>query len=206
MRLHYVTPQFTDLSEFVDYWASTYQYKYEELYTKNIMFYLTENRVLKLYKWKNGGPISKEKVNSIIENYVKPLNTNFQVEDYVSIVDRPGGAIWNIFFAHINRPRDYPLFDQHVYRAAYYMTNGEIPEDLKTNKQKYQVYNDWYRPVFIQECHKQLDVRDPIRWTQEYVNRLRELDKALFQFGRLLKAIKKITKDGGGTYANGYEV
>jgi hypothetical protein len=203
MRLQYTTPQFGYLHEFVDYWADTYEYKLEHLYESNmppIRSSLTDSGILQLYEWKNGGALSQSKYKGILENYIKPNRSEdpFDATTYLSGERETGGPIWNIFYCHINDPETYPLFDQHVYRAAYFMQHGYITNDLKTDKAKYDWYNNWYMPQFIQKAKTKLDEHNPLitrRLPKDPFpcHTLRQLDKALFQFGRFLKAADKLT-------------
>jgi len=38
-------------------------------------------------------------------------------------------AIWQIFLLHIIDPTNYPIFDQHVYRAHYYLEHRTIIDE-----------------------------------------------------------------------------
>lgn len=82
------------------------------------------------------------------------------------------GGVWNVFYIHCLAPQKWPIFDQHTFRAMNYLKNGIISEIGDTNKQKYEVYQKEYIPFF--------------RSFENVTHR--KLDKALFAFGKFLKA------------------
>jgi len=51
--------------EFVEFWSKQYSYSNEHIYDDNIGKELTEERILKLFHWKNGTPLSKLKLQSV---------------------------------------------------------------------------------------------------------------------------------------------
>jgi hypothetical protein len=158
------------LSTFVRFWAGKYAYGSENFYVDNIGKPLTETSRRQLFEWKNGGPISAAKWDSIVKNYplVPPADPGKRYLDH----NAEGGAIWNIFYLHCIDQDTWPIFDQHTYRAMKYMKNWVIVPDLNTTLQKYQAYKNEYIP-FLKE----------INWHDK-----REIDKALFAFGKFLKA------------------
>ena len=88
---------------------------------------------------------------------------------------KSGGAIWNIFYIHCLNPTQWPIYDQHTFRAMKYMKTGQITEIGNTNKQKYESYINEYIP-----------------FVREFANiEHRKLDKALFAFGQFLKIANK---------------
>ena len=88
-------PKETNQIEFIDFWSKQYSYTNESLYDSNIGKELTEDRVMKLFEWKNGTPWSAKKLESVKQNYLSdktifPYNPNEQL-------NKSGGAIWRIF-------------------------------------------------------------------------------------------------------------
>jgi hypothetical protein len=160
-------------NEFIEYWSQKYTYKYENKYIENISNPLTEDSLLKLFEWKNGTPLSQNKKNSIIENY--PINKNDNLEERYLNHNESGGAIWNIFFLHCKKSFIYPIFDQHTYRAMYYILNKELDELPLKKVEIYDCYKNIYIPFF-----NSFEEEDK-----------RKVDKALFTFGQYLKIMKK---------------
>lgn len=167
----------TSLDEFIAHWSQRYAYASEEKYTNNIGRPLTERSRLELFEWKNGSNISKRKWDSIVSNY--PLNFNGDRDKRYLNHRENGGAIWNIFYLHCLDQAEYPIFDQHTYRAMKYLKTGKIEEISHTGKQKYDAYSNEYKPFFRDTLSQSLNQSDR-----------RKLDKALFGFGQFLKCAK----------------
>jgi hypothetical protein len=136
---------------FVEYWVSKYPLVNEPLYKANIGKPLTAKRVWALFEWKNNGPISKRKRDSIQRNYIddKPKAPRAGDRDgLVRFVCQPGGAIWRIFWLHCYDPLQYPIFDQHVYRAMLRLLDGKAAEPPATNRGKALAYADEFVSFF----------------------------------------------------------
>jgi hypothetical protein len=166
-----------NLAEFVEHWSAKYQYQVLEAnsYTKYIGKPLTIKSLQELYIWKNGGPISKLKLKSIKTNY--PINPPKDLEARYLNHKNSGGAIWNIFYLHCVSPSKYPIFDQHNFRAMRYLKNGEIEEIPKSDKLKYSIYINEFKPFFLEQD----------------IENTRDLDKALFAFGQFLNKAQSYT-------------
>ena len=179
--------------EFVDYWKEKYRYGNETDYKCHIDKDLTKDyeSLEKLFVWKNGHKkLSESQQKSIDEkkNWLKSeRDKNCKKKQIIEKAEKEylnrkeGGAIWNIFFLHCLNPKEWPIYDQHTYRAMMYMyiEKGKIPEDEKNNRKKYENYIDNYIPFFkriVKECDKECEPR--------------EVDKALFAFGQFLKFLK----------------
>ena len=160
---------------FVEYWAFKYPKPVNESkYQDNIGKPLTAQRVLALFEWKNNGVISKLKRDSIQRNYIddKPKAPRAGDRDeLVSFFCQPGGANWRIFWLHCYDPHQYPIFDQHVYRAMRHLLDGKAAEPPATNRCKARAYADEYVSFF-----KAFD----------YPNG-KLLDQALWSYGKYLK-------------------
>jgi hypothetical protein len=123
-----------DMKGFVKFWSSQYNWIVEPaIYDDNIGLELTEGRIWKLFRWKNGGPLSKLKEKTVRQNFVgrraelKGLPKNQQIE---ALLDRfsQGGAIWRIFWLHCWQPKRFPIYDQHVHRAMTFIKTGACEE------------------------------------------------------------------------------
>ncbi len=163
-------------AQFVSFWCAQYYYDLEHLYDDNIDQPLTEDSVWDLYKWKNGTvKIAAKKQKSIRSVYlpelarIPSLTTLHDGQDYLTKI--AGGAIWNIFWIHCINPRLFPIFDQHTYRSMAEIDSLKQAEITSAHKKKIDVYFKQYIPFtkkFIGIC-------------------ARDLDKALFAYGRFLK-------------------
>ena len=167
MRLGF-SMDFHSADDFIVHWASKYTYD-ERKYEENIGRPLTAQSRLALFEWKNGSVISDRKLQSIERNY--PLTFDGRVDERYLQPDTGGGAIWNIFYAHCLEPTVWPIFDQHVCRAMWYMLESELREIPDKDTEKLRVYRDDYVPFY--------------RSFGPFPER--RLDKALFTFGKFLK-------------------
>lgn len=148
-----LVPKDTDQFEFIDFWSKQYDYGKEHLYDDNIHEELTDERVLKLFEWKNGTPISGKKMRSIEEHYLADQTIypkEPSIELIKKILDRPGGAIWRIFWVHCHYPERYPIYDQHVHRAMAHIQGWNVLEIPSYNKKKIQIYLNDYIPFYDQ--------------------------------------------------------
>lgn len=164
--------------QFVEFWSLRYQDKQEHLYLSNIGQELTEKRILKLYQWKNGTPLSAGKLASVEDNFVKrrielaKLPPDISANDFLAHF-KNGGVIWRIFWLHCWQPTRFPIFDQHVHRATTFISNG-VPEEIpKYDPRKIVAYVDRYLPF-----HAQFATIDR-----------RAVDKALWAFGKFINEV-----------------
>lgn len=161
--------------EFLKFWSGQYNYDNEYLYDDNINKKLTEERIWELFLWKNGRPLSEKKKISIQENYIKEKsevpkkNDSMLLEDYLN---RPGGAIWRIFWLHCNYPNEFPIYDQHVHRAMASIRCWADIEIPFYNKKKVRCYVNDYLPFW--------------KLFESYDSKM--VDEALWAYGRFLKA------------------
>lgn len=175
MTLTTLSRKISPEADFVKFWAGYYLPKKEHLYLKNVGKPLTGKRVMDLFIWKNGGPIAAQKLRSIKDNYLakKPMpptrGDKAQINDFIC---QSGGAIWRIFWLHCHDPVEYPIFDQHVFRAMKHIQTGKILEIGKTNKVKANQYVNEYLPF-----HRSFTCHDK-----------KKLDEALWAYGKHLKS------------------
>jgi hypothetical protein len=163
--------------DFVDFWSKQYSYDLEHLYDESIKKTpLDENAVWALYKWKNGTEeIAQKKKQSITSVYLPELvrlpvlKSLEDGKDYLASLR--GGAIWNIFWLHCINPEVFPIFDQHTYRSMAKISGMALSEIPSTRPHKIRSYFEEYIP-----------------FTKHFGDvSLRDLDKALFAYGRFLK-------------------
>lgn len=168
-------PKKVDRAAFVAFWSQRYQYAQEHLYDDNIGMPLTEKRVLDLFKWKNGTPLSGLKLQSVMRNFVNrieelhaiPLDAN--ANTFLSRFAE-GGAIWRIFWLHCWQPGRFPIYDQHVHRAMAFLESGTKEEIPSFDPRKIDSYVNRY--LHFYSNLKDLGHRD--------------VDRALWSFGKFL--------------------
>jgi hypothetical protein len=163
--------------EFVAFWSKLNFYDLEHLYDDNIKRKpLDENAVWALYQWKNGTEeIAKMKKQSIINTYLPqlekiPLLKSLEAgKNYLASLG--GGPIWNIFWLHCVNPDLFPIFDQHTYRSMAKILDMKVKEISHNRSEIIRGYFEEYIPFtnLFTEASK------------------RDLDKALFAYGRFLK-------------------
>jgi hypothetical protein len=174
----------TSLRHFVKFWAERYFYGDEDLYTQNINGPHTAEGLADLFKWKIGNKLFSSSLALVkrsfidrsaeAEELVRKLAASESREIARRFLDdfKVGGAIWRIFWLHCWDTR-FPIYDQHVHRAMMFIKNkGQLEELGKfKNEKKIQLYIECYLPFF-----KEFEGMDG-----------REIDKALWQFGKSLK-------------------
>lgn len=120
-------------AQFVVFWCLRYGYAEEKLYTDNIGQELTEQRILSLFRWKNGTPLSQRKQASVLRNFVcrqkelAQFQPNAEAAEFLGHFTG-GGAIWRIFWLHCWQPERFPIYDQHVHRAMEFIQQGILEE------------------------------------------------------------------------------
>lgn len=164
--------------QFVEFWSLRYQDNQENLYSNNVGQALTEQRILDLFQWKNGTPLSAGKLTSVQDNFVKrrvqlaQLPSDVNANDFLAYF-KNGGAIWRIFWLHCWQPTRFPIYDQHVHRAMTFISNGAPEEIPQYDPRKIEAYLDRYLPF-----HAQFAAIDG-----------RAVDKALWAFGKFIKEV-----------------
>jgi hypothetical protein len=167
----------SDMKGFVKFWSRQYKWIVEAaIYDDNIGLELTEGRIWDLFRWKNGGSLSKLKEKTVRQNFVKrkaELKGPPKKQKIEDLLDRfsEGGAIWRIFWLHCWQPKRFPISDQHVHRAMTFIKTGACEEIPSTNQRKVNAYCQEYLPFHAK--FKSVDCRS--------------VDKALWAFGRYLK-------------------
>ena len=164
--------------EFVRRWEVVYDSKLELIYDRNIGQPLTAERVIALFVWKNGGPLSHQKTASVTRNYIARLPELATLDSRTSAEAflrrfRTGGAIWRIFWLHLWAPNRFPIYDQHVHRAMAWIQTGRGEELPVTDVAKVHSYLDRYLP--FRTLFADLDSR--------------RVDRALWGCGKCMKAL-----------------
>lgn len=179
MRYPILTNKKAGLKEFIEFWSFLYSDPRQDLYENAIEHKrFTADDIFKLYEWKNGGPLSERKRESVKNNVVKKLDlvNQFKQKMDIEAFDKSFGkmtSIWKIFLQHIIVPKTYPIFDQHVFRTYSYLTKGKAVELVDNDKVKNAVYAEYV--LFFHGILK------------EGIN-YRKADKALWTFGKFLKS------------------
>ena len=158
--------------EFVDFWERHYSGYDEEFYQENIGKPLTDERIRKWYEWKHGRSLPTHLAKSILR-YSSPDERIAEDADEAtqgSFLRRPGGAIWRIFWAHLQHPTQYPIYDQHAHRAMAFLREWDDLEIPGYDARKVATYLDEYRPFF----------REFKAFPQ------RRVDRALWTFGKFI--------------------
>ena len=165
---------FVSPPEFIDFWSRQYSYNKEYLYDVNIGNELTEERIWNLFLWKNGRPLSQKKRISVRQNFIdeKKIEKILIPDSFLTTyLNRPGGAIWRIFWLHCNHPGKYPIYDQHVHRAMAKINGWKNLEIPYYNKKKVETYVNQYLPF----------------WDRFLEFSPKRVDEALWVYGKFLK-------------------
>jgi hypothetical protein len=161
------------LREFVRFWEQLYSGYDEDFYQENIGQPLTEERIAGWFVWKNGTRLSAKKTKAI-HRFLSPeehIDHAASTKALQEFLNRPGGAIWRIFWLHLQHPEHFPIYDQHVHRAMAFMLNWPDLEIPDSNPVKVRTYLADYRTFFARfdGCNH------------------RQVDRALWSFGRFLR-------------------
>lgn len=157
-----------------------YSYRNEKLYTDNLSVErFSSTNVEELFIWKNGTPLSnlkKAALDNKINSKLSLINQfrvshNFPVEEFNQEF-KSVSAVWRIYLLHIIKPKEYPIYDQHIHRA-YQFLNGFDSTGI-TNKLKETEKTDFYFGQYLPFV-RNLNVGD-----------LKKMDEAFFAFGQFL--------------------
>ncbi|KAB7731920.1 hypothetical protein F5984_06780 [Rudanella paleaurantiibacter] len=179
-----------DWKTFIEYWKGMYHYSskskaYDVYVIDRKMPFKFDSVILRgLFEWKNNteDKLSEKKVSSVNQIIDKLEVVNQLADDWdaKTFSDSFGkiSAIWQVFLMHVIQPSQFPIFDQHVYRASIYLQTGDIGELKGTTKQKLNAYKE-YQAFFG-------DVRLASACDS------RNIDKALWAFGRFIKQYPRL--------------
>lgn len=168
-----------EFSEFVKIWSAEYGYTLESLYAERIhKKQFTNEDIQRLFEWKNGGPLSQKKQKSLENKIISKLDainrlkSKFCLESFKNEFKNVS-AIWKIYLLHVIAPEIYPIFDQHVCRSFYLLTENKQLEAPSTNLAKEELYWGEYVPFFNDLAKSGISRK--------------KIDEALFRFGKFLK-------------------
>src|ERR1039458_4049768 len=138
------------MKTFAEFWAARYTGYDDEFYYANVGHELTEARILSLFEWKNGTPLSGPKRASVVRNFVGRRSELDQIppdETASALLERfaEGGVIWRIFWLHCWQPARFPIYDQHVHRAMRCIQAGVREEIPGKDPDKIRAYIEQYR-------------------------------------------------------------
>jgi len=175
VRLIIYEPVNADVKTFTEFWAARYTGYDDNFYHANVGHELTEARILGLFQWKNGTPLSGPKRTSVIRNFVARRSELDQIaadETASALLARfaEGGVIWRIFWLHCWQPARFPIYDQHVHRAMRFIQTGVREEIPEKDSEKIGAYISHYIPF-----HARFDGLPH-----------RTVDKALWAFGKFV--------------------
>jgi hypothetical protein len=168
----------TSRETFVAFWDQHYSDYDQVFYDQNIGKPLSPDLIEKWFEWKNGTKLSEKKKNSILR-FSSPderIEASADNDTLRSLLNRGGGAIWRIFWLHLQHPRNFPIYDQHAHRAMAYLRGWSDLEIPDSNPRKIDLYLDEYLPYF--------NSFSPIPH--------RRVDRALWTFGRFLRTMPKL--------------
>ncbi|MFH2027898.1 MAG: hypothetical protein ABIJ08_02055 [Nanoarchaeota archaeon] len=162
--------------EFIYFWSRQYlDGKYsEKYYEDNINKEFTELSLKQLLEWKNGMSLSPNK-RKILDKSVLHIADlrNFRDRKVDKLPKLTNGLVWTIFFKHICRPEEFPMIDQHAYRAFLYIVHG-IPQKKIQGNDLIDKYDEFKEYVF--------------RLSNDHQIELRIIDKAFMAYGQFLKS------------------
>lgn len=174
-----------NVKEFIDFWFRFYTDSNENNYSENIKkISFNRDALFSLFEWKNGSKLSNRKMKSFEEKIFTKLkiinslktSTDFDLSEFLEEFKNVS-AIWKIFLLHIIKPSEYPIFDQHVYRAFCFIKYSKIEELPYNNKVKEKIYFEKYLP-FFKRVRRGCSTK--------------KFDESLWSFGKFLKSNYKI--------------
>lgn len=152
---------------------------------------LAPDKVKNLLKWKDprylSDPTKKgednKKVQKVLEN-IEKINkfrkkelTEEEKKEFENMHIFDSGDVYNTFIKHIARPLEYPIYDTHVLNAFLRLKLGYSKQDL---------YNE-YKKFFFALYEAAFGKDEP-----KTVERMKEVDNALFNYDKYEKTGKKV--------------
>lgn len=200
--------------QFVDYWSNKYQNDSVKAFNStevidyveelNLGSNLSEQNIKRLLRWKDprrltekilSGPDEgkdNKKVLKVIENIDwfnkfrqgKIGEEEFKIKTKVIF---PNGFVWQIFLFHIARPFEFPIADQNVFRAFSTQQHTMEPIDWGGYKDYIDYFFQIAKPSGI-SVEKPKEHESDLK---EIVEKLKNVDNALFAFGQFLRSYKE---------------
>lgn len=200
--------------QFVDYWSNKYQNDSVKAFNStevidyveelNLGSNLSEQNIKRLLRWKDprrltekilSGPDEgkdNKKVLKVIENIDwfnkfrqgKIGEEEFKIKTKVIF---PNGFVWQIFLFHIARPFEFPIADQNVFRA--FSTQQHTMEPIDWGG--YKDYIDYFFQIAKSSGISVEKPKEHESDLKEIVEKLKNVDNALFAFGQFLRSYKE---------------
>jgi len=177
---------FNEPTEFIEKWSNRYSYSNEYKYHNNIDHVLNDKQsFLEVFKWKNGtGDVIYEKKLTVIEGFYKKIEIlrNLRLEFSWDLFENEfeptkNSPIWKIFLLHIIDPKEFPIYDQHVFRFYNFVKTGVITEIPTNLNQIYDGYKNEYK-IWFNQIRREFSL-DP-----------KDMDKSFVTYGKVLKSLK----------------
>ncbi|NTS42736.1 hypothetical protein HRG84_17690 [Flavisolibacter sp. BT320] len=158
--------------KFVEYWSAQYDYPDMDVYEESIVKTpVTAERLITLFTWKNGMPLSGKKEQALRDKIISKLTVIQTLSDNYNeaLFDQHFGKlriVWRVFLLHIINPERFPIFDQHVYRAyRCLMDISEVgrEEEPKLTMEAYNEYCKFYREI-VKQCDFSSKTVDDALW------------------------------------------
>ncbi len=184
MQTPILIKEHVSITQFINFWSSYYIYaKIENYYIKNINKKVFDSETLNaLFMWKNGSVLSKKKKDSLNKNIIRKIEIINSLKnkfdfDLFKKEFKNVSVIWKIFLLNLIKPKTYPIFDQHVFRAMKFIKFSKIEEVPNNDREKEEVYFDEYIDFF-----NKIKAELP----RDFDNK--KIDEALWSFGKFLKS------------------
>ena len=148
----------------------------------------TDEVIMNLFEWKNGGKLAELKRKSVERNYFPkkehecvrraiqfPQSASAEesgefAKEFLTNDFKEGGEIWPIFWLHCCNQR-FPIYDQHVHRAMVFIEEGRTEDLNEFEGRKVEFYITRY-----------------LSFHRRFSGEQRKIDKAVHTFGRFIKA------------------
>lgn len=181
--------------QFVECWDRYYDGDdiVEYLSELNIGNDLSEQNVTRLLRWKDPLRLTHPrktdgKPNPRVIRVLQQLdklnefrNGKLDANEFQSITNSlfPNGIIWQLFLFHLARPAEWPIADQHVFRAYSVMFGEEVPGSIAA----FGGYAKKFQELAVKfRASVGIDDTD----LASVVQANKRLDNALFAFGQFL--------------------
>jgi hypothetical protein len=155
----------------------------------NLQAELTEQNLVRLLRWKDKRVLThptRRGPNSLVLKVVRQRNmlnlfrrgalTTARLQQVTDELF-PGGIVWQLFLFHVARPWEWPIADQHVFRAYTALSGRPAPKTIAA----FENYK-----TFFDNLSSALDSVDN-NDRAAVVSRNKRLDCALMAFGQFLK-------------------
>jgi hypothetical protein len=178
--------------EFLTFWSKRYFYKSKHDYESLMNQDISEVVLSALFEWKNGMNLSERKEHSFQNNILNQCekireyrkNLDLDAKELYDLLDKVS-FVWRIFACHIARPEEYPIYDQNIHRSVLYIQGDDNWQNV-TPSLNDQLKSDFYFNNYKKEFLPQFsDIPS------------RDIDRALFAFGRYLRDFERHAYNSG---------